>query len=368
LRILIVTNLYPDSRLPAFGTFVAEHAEALRRAGADVDIVATTGIPAQKAALRKYISLSVRTLVAAVLACLRGRRPRIVEAHVAYPTALLGWTAARIVGARLVVFSHGSDVTGDGADGVLRLAFRSPFHFRLARRVFGAADLLIVNSRFIHRELIARFGVNPGHVVVLSPGINYGLFAKTRSSGSRSGILYVGRLARGKGVHELLEAVGRLDPGTRLRFVGDGPERAAVEQASRAAGIHAEFLGAVPPGEVAEVMSQAAVVAMPSVYPEALGLVALEAMAAGALVVASSAGGIGESVIDGKTGWLVPPGDIDALASALCEALAMAGEMDPTARVALQRRADRKARSHDVDAIARRTLAIYASLDGAKHA
>jgi len=358
LRILIVTNLYPDARLPAFGTFVAEHAESLRRAGADVDIVAITGIPAQKAVLRKYISLALRTLLVALLARLRRRRPRVVEAHVAYPTALLAWMASRIVGARLVVYSHGSDVT----------AARSPFHQRLARRVFRAADLLVANSRFIRGELISRFRVDPRRVAVVSPGINYRLFSQAASGGSRSGILFVGWLARGKGVHELLEAVGRLDSGTDLRFVGDGPERAALEQAAGAAGVRAEFHGPLAPAEVAKVMSQAAVVAMPSVYPEALGLVALEAMAAGALVVASAAGGIGESVIDGKTGWLVPPGDVDALASALREALATAAETDPTARSALHRRAQRKARTHDVDAIAGRILRLYESLGAVSRA
>jgi glycosyltransferase involved in cell wall biosynthesis len=85
-------------------------------------------------------------------------------------------------------------------------------------------------------------------------------------------------------------------------------------------------------------------------------------MAAGALVVASSAGGIGESVIDGETGWSVPPGDIDALAAALGEALAMAADPDGTAQSALAGRADRKAQSHDVDAIARRLLDLYGSL------
>lgn len=362
MRILIVTNLYPNARLPAFGTFVAEHAEALRRAGAEVDVVATAGIPARQAVLRKYASLSIRTLAAALVARLRGQAPDVVEAHVAYPTALLAWAAARIVGAPLVVYSHGSDVTGDGADGVPRLVARSRFHFRLARRVFRAADLLVANSAFIHDQLISRFRVDPRRVVVVSPGINYRLFSARRSSGSRRGILYVGRLARGKGVHELLEAFRRLDPGTGLRFVGDGPERPALERAVAAAGVRAEFCGALPPARVAELMGESAVVAMPSVYPEALGLVALEAMAAGALVVASSAGGIGESVIDGETGWSVPPGDIDALAAALGEALAMAADPDGTAQSALAGRADRKAQSHDVDAIARRLLDLYGSL------
>jgi hypothetical protein len=82
-----------------------------------VDVLAIRGIPAYEAVLRKYAVLTVRSLVAAVMARLRGRRPQIVEAHIAYPTALPAWMLARIVGARLVVYSHGSDVTGGGASG-----------------------------------------------------------------------------------------------------------------------------------------------------------------------------------------------------------------------------------------------------------
>jgi glycosyltransferase involved in cell wall biosynthesis len=363
LRILIVTNLYPDARLPAFGTFVAGHAEALRRAGADVDVVATTGIPVHTAVLRKYVSLTLRTVIAAVASRMRRRRPDVVEAHVAYPTALLGWIAARIAGARLVVYSHGSDVTAGADDGVPQLLGRSRFHHRLARRVFHAADLLVANSEFIAGQLISRFGVNPGRVAVVSPGIDYALFSRASSRATRSGILFVGRLASGKGVHQLLEAVARLEREVAVRFVGDGPEREGLERAARDRDIRAEFAGAVSPAEVAKLMGQAAVVAMPSVYPEGLGLVALEAMAAGALVVASASGGIGESVIQGQTGWLVPAGDVGALESALREALAMSREGDSAARLALLRGARRKARSHDVDAMALRTLELYRSLE-----
>ncbi|MDP9467935.1 MAG: glycosyltransferase, partial [Chloroflexota bacterium] len=78
--------------------------------------------------------------------------------------------------------------------------------------------------------------------------------------------------------------------------------------------------------------------------------------------VASDIGGISESVIDGQTGWLVPPGDVDALASALSDALALSGAKGSSRRAALVRRARSKARDQDVDAMGRRTLAAYQSL------
>ena len=354
MRILVVSNLYPDARLPAFGTFVAAHVNALRRAGAVVDVVAIKGIPAHEAVLRKYAVLTVRSILVAVMARLSGRRPQIVEAHVAYPTALAAWMAARIAGARLVVYSHGTDVSRPG----------SPFHRRLARAVFRAADLHVATSAFIAGQLASRFDVDRRRVIVLSPGIDFGLFASGGSAAIRGGILFVGRLSNGKGVHELLRATARLEHGTGIRFVGDGRERAALEREAMTLGVPVTFDGPLPPGDVAAAMQAAAVVAVPSTYPEGLGLVALEGMAAAALVVASDIGGLPENVIDGQTGWLVPPGDVEALATALRDALALAAAPASSRRASLLRRARRKARGQDVDAIAGQTLTAYSSLIG----
>ena len=73
MRILVVSNLYPDARLPAFGIFVAAHVEALMRAGAVVDLIAIKGIPAHRAVLRKYALLVIRSFLVAVLARVAGR-------------------------------------------------------------------------------------------------------------------------------------------------------------------------------------------------------------------------------------------------------------------------------------------------------
>ena len=68
-------------------------------------------------------------------------------------------------------------------------------------------------------------------------------------------------------------------------------------------------------------------------------------------------------MIDGETGWLVPPGDVPALSDALRDALATAGAADASRRSAFQERGLAKAREHDIDLAARRTLDAYASLE-----
>lgn len=355
MRVLVVTNLYPDVRQPAFGTFVAAHVDALRRAGADVKVVAISGVPVHRARARKYASLAIRAVAAAVSARVARVRPDVVEAHVAYPTSIIGLVAARIAGAPLVVYCHGSDVTGP--------PLRSSRH-RVLAWLLRHARLVVANSEFIRGLIEGRFWVDPAHVVVISPGVDLSLFSGPEPDRTPGEILYVGRLSSQKGVYELVEATAALGGGAvRLRFVGDGPERAGLESAAVSSGIRAEFTGSLPHAEAARLMRQAAVIAMPSTYPEGLGLAALEAMAAGAMTVATAAGAIGELVEDGESGWLVEPGNVPALTAALRDALAVASGV-PARRDSLRKRAAAKAREHDIDAIARRTLTVYESLGG----
>ena len=133
-----------------------------------------------------------------------------------------------------------------------------------------------------------------------------------RRGGEPGYLLFVGRLRIRKGVEVLLEALAELRrrfPAARLRIAGDGEHRAALERRAAGAGggrrrrlpRHA----ATPPGCAAPRAARRALV-VPSIY-EGMPLVVLEAMAAGVPVVASAVSGIPEVVVDGETGWLVPP-------------------------------------------------------------
>ena len=111
----------------------------------------------------------------------------------------------------------------------------------------------------------------------------------------------------------------------------------------------------VPVDEVIQLYSHAAVFACPSVY-EPFGLINLEAMACGTPVVASAVGGILEVVEDGRTGLLVPPGNADALATALRRVL---DDRDLAARLgqAGRRRVEER---FSWASVAERTAGVYA--------
>lgn len=353
----MITNLYPDHKQPGFGTFVAAHAEALRRAGANVDVAAIRAIPVHDELVRKY-ALLLRTAVAQVArALIHGVRPEIVEAHIAYPTGVIAWPIARLIGAKLVLYVHGADIHEVG--------MRSRAHHRLARFIFARADLIVVNSRYSRQSLLHGYGVDQRRVVVLSPGIDIRRFGATTREVSRDlrRVLFVGSLNDQKGLSVLLRAMSQLEKTASLRVIGDGPARASLEADAAALGLEVRFDGAVPPDTVGRAMAESGVLAVPSTYGEALGLVALEGMASGALVIASRTGGLAESVEDGVNGFLVPPGDADALARCIRHAidlLVSGGEAIDILMTAAQKRAA----DHDIDAVTRDVLAEYSNLAG----
>jgi len=155
-------------------------------------------------------------------------------------------------------------------------------------------------------------------------------------------ILYVGRLEWFKGVDKLLYAVQRLVasvPGATLVVVGDGTKRSELEALSAELGLGevVRFVGWVGPADIGKYYSESQVVAVPSLCPETLSMVTIEAMAVGRPVVGSNVGGIPEVVVDTVTGSLVEPGDPEGLADALAAILvdgACAQRMSVAARTA----------------------------------
>lgn len=132
-------------------------------------------------------------------------------------------------------------------------------------------------------------------------------------------LLTLAVLARRKGIDVLLSSLAHLRArGFQpvLWVAGEGPERSALERQAEELGLaaRARFLG--HRSDKADLLAASDVVVLPSRL-EGLGVAALEAMAAGRVVVASSVGGLREVVRPGETGFLVPPEDPNALADAL---------------------------------------------------
>lgn len=169
-------------------------------------------------------------------------------------------------------------------------------------------------------------------------------------------ILYCGRLSEEKGLFPLLEAAKRL--GAPLVVAGEGPLKSALEAAARG-GSRVTFRGRVEGEALRKLYRGAKCVAVPSLWREASGYAACEAMAMGRVVAASRAGGLAEHVADGETGFLFPPGDADALTKALSRALALPpAEYERMGRAAVKRARE----MFSAGAVRGRLLAIYQTL------
>jgi glycosyltransferase involved in cell wall biosynthesis len=136
-------------------------------------------------------------------------------------------------------------------------------------------------------------------------------------------LVSVGRLEANKGFHVLARALARLEPGRwRWALIGSGPYEPALRRLVGHLGLgdRVTFAGRVDPAALHAWYEAATLFVHPTLY-EGSSLVTLEAMAHRRAVVATTAGGLPDKVRPGATGWLVAPGDPDALAAALRAAL-----------------------------------------------
>jgi len=130
-------------------------------------------------------------------------------------------------------------------------------------------------------------------------------------------LAFAGRLTRQKSLEVALEALAR-NEGVELLLAGDGDERPTLERRAAELGVsdRVRFLGALPRQRVLELFRAVDAAVLSSSW-ENFPHTVVEALAVGTPVLATSAGGVGEVLYDGRNGLLVPPGDVDAFAAAV---------------------------------------------------
>jgi glycosyltransferase involved in cell wall biosynthesis len=262
------------------------------------------------------------------------------------PGGVLLW---KRLGAPLVYTAHHTYRQAHGRGSVKRL-----LNSVEARSYRGAAMVLPV-SRSTANALL-EMGIPASRIEVLSNGVDGVDLPGVEHEDGR--VLFVSRMEREKGALDaisVLQALTREDPRVQGVLVGGGSLEAEVRRAAQSSGGRIEYLGALDREALDREYARAAIVLMPSRF-EGLGMVALEAQAAGTPVVGFDVDGLRDAV--GVGGALVPAGDLAALRAA---ALAWLG--DPA------RRAETGARGREVvlaehswDAIGKRLEEIYASV------
>lgn len=193
----------------------------------------------------------------------------------------------------------------------------TPWTRWIVRRVIERADRVVVLSESWHQWLKATFPAsrvevvgNPVRIPALGP-------SQARAPAT---LVFLGRIEPQKGAYDLLEAMARIAPdipSVRLMMAGDGEldrARRRVEELGLQSQVR--LLGWVDGEDKEQLLRHASVFVLPS-YNEILPMSLLEAMAHGLPVVSTRIGGISEAVTDGVEGFLVAPGDVDALAERL---------------------------------------------------
>ena len=244
----------------------------------------------------------------------RDLQPDIV--HALHLTSY-GFLAA-LAGVRpLVVSVWGTDI--------LEAPRLTPFHRLITRYALRRADRVTATG-FRLAQATLRYMPEGRDVSVIPYGIDLDQFTpRERPSRDELVVGSVGRLSPEKGLDYLIEAMARVmreESRSRLLLAGDGPDRRKLERQAQRLGIaeRVEFAGEVAHEGVPEMLSRLDVFAMPSTA-EGFGVAALEASAMETPVVASNVHGIPDVVEDGKTGLLVAPKDVDALAGAILRLL-----------------------------------------------
>lgn len=274
--------------------------------------------------------------------------------------AVLAGTPAR------VHMAHGLHQGYAPDDGARR--FKEPLR-RAAERAFArAVDRIIAVSDRVKEDIVGVIGIPEAKVTVIRNGVAPAEGASDpggprREMGWRPADLVVcavGRLAAVKNYQGLLEAAARLAdlrPRLKVAIVGDGPERARLEQRVLRLGLRENVFFAGERRDVRAWLACADVFALPSDY-EGISVALLEAMSAGVPAVATRVGGNAEVVRHGENGLLVPPRDPAALAGALRELL-----LDAALRRAMGQAASRTVRERfDLARTVRKYEELYLSL------
>jgi phosphatidylinositol alpha-1,6-mannosyltransferase len=331
---LVVTNDFPP-RIGGIESFVADVCALLD----DEVVVYASGPPgaAVTDAGRGYpvarsgpLLLPTRTVAARVIELVRRHRITRVVFGAAAPLGLLA-PALRTAGVRRIVgLTHGHETWWAGLPGA-----RS-----VLRRIGDGCDHLTVISAFTHARISP--ALSPwarARLLRLPPPIDIGLFRPEtlRDPTERVRAVAVGRFVAQKGFDTLLHAWRRvLDhppdhaATPELVLVGDGPQRPRLQRLIGRLGLvgAVQLTGAVPRTRVVAELQRADVFALPmrsrlaGLNPEGLGLAAIEAAACGLPVVVGRSGGAPETVLSGRTGFVVEPDDPMGLADRLTAMLA----------------------------------------------
>ena len=352
--------------------------EALEADGVTVDV-----LPHRRRSLVRNPPGAVRELLhirTALVDAIRRHRPLVLQTHLLRSLDFLAWSAAGVPPLRGLVWTiHNAnfELRADHLPGdrwslrAKRIAYRALYRSGSRQRAFFVAV-----SEAVADAVARRLGVRRDRIVTIPNGIDVdryptevdrdALRASIGIPSTATVVISVAKLYRQKGHFVLIEAIRRVmsERGhVHLVLAGDGPERSAVERAALDSGLpeRVHLLG--ERGDIGALLGASDVFVLASLW-EGLPMALLEAMASRLPVVATTVAGSSQVIEDRSSGLLVPPGDPEALASAIavvCDDAELARRLGVAGR-------ERVERAFSADAQARAHAELYARLGAARAA
>ena len=357
LNVLILPTWYSTSAHPMAGVFVRDQALAVARhqrvvvlynegpgwsvrrlfdiRAGEEDGVRTLRLRHRASAMPRASTVLAISGLEVALSRLRreGFRPDVIHAHT-LAAAAAGLTLGRVHRVPVVVSEHWSAFV---------LGTLSAWEARLARLVFERVDLVCPVSERLS-EAVAGYAPRARLRVIGNP-VDTTLFASEPRRGPAgldgpARLLAVGLQGEKKGMRQLLDALARRSSeGARpvvLDLVGEG-STAELSRQARTLGLEdtVRFRGLMSRADVARLMGEADLFVLPSLV-ETFGVALVEALAAGLPVVATDVG-VARELVDERSGELVAPGDVDALAAGIDRALRRLEDYDTSVAAAAVR-------------------------------
>ncbi len=281
---------------------------------------------------------------------LRDVEPDIVHLH---EPIVPGPTLTLLLGAEVPMLST-HHISGDVGREWLMPALRVPMHRIAARVAVSESARRTAHDTYGGDYMVWWNGIEVDRIRAATPRRSP---EANRSSGSEHVVLFVGRHEARKGLSVLLDAWQGIERNAHLWVLGAGPDTERL-RARRVAGV--EWLGRLPDAERDSCLVSADVLCAPALGGESFGVVLLEAMAAGAAIVASDIDGYRNVATHELDALLVPPGDPDALRRALQRTLD-----DAALREKLCAAGRRRADELSMARLAREYLSLYEQVLGA---
>lgn len=301
----------------------------------------------------------------ALAALIRDHQVDVVHARSRAP-AWSARAAARRTRRAFVTTFHGTYNFSPGLGGALKKRYNA---------IMTRGERVIAISEFIAGHIRTHYRTDPERIRVIHRGVDIAMYDPSAVPAPRivklaedwrlpdgvPVILMPGRLTRWKGQLVFLEALAQLERDDFVAVVvgsaqGRDNYAAELQKLADSHGLHAVLRFADHCNDMPAAFMLADLVVSASTDPEAFGRVVVEAQAMGRPVIATGHGGPKETVIEGKTGWLTPPGD----AAALAEAIGRALDLDDEARAEMASAGRRNvAENFTKDLMCLRTLEVY---------